>query len=81
MTTHDKDILEAALIGYAQQLALIDAKIAELRSRLGAQEPSEDRTSEGSSKPRKRRKKFSAETRRKMAEAQQRRWAAARQGK
>jgi hypothetical protein len=33
---HDRDILEAALVGYEQQQKLIDAKIDEIKAMLGS---------------------------------------------
>jgi hypothetical protein len=65
MTT-DRGLLEAALLGYKQQLTETDAKMAEIRLLLeGAPMPA----------PAKKRK-ISAAGRRRMAEAQRKRWAA-----
>ena len=66
------EIAAAAIDGYELQKTRIDAKIAELRAMLpgGSTEPAV------TSEPKKRkRRKFSAETRRRMKDAQQRRWA------
>jgi hypothetical protein len=75
MTTHDRDILEAALMGYEHQRQAIDAKIADLKGWLGSPTKGavvpQDKSVSG---PRKKRK-VSKEARQKMAEAQKRRWA------
>jgi hypothetical protein len=71
MATFDRDTLEAALIGYEQQKRAIDLKIAQIRAQLsGGNAPV------AAPKAKKGRRKFSAETRAKMAAAQKRRWAA-----
>jgi hypothetical protein len=81
MTTDNRDILEAALMGYEHQRNVIAGKIADLRSRLGspakAMVAPEEKSESG---PRKKRK-VSKEARKKMAEAQKRRWAAVKKAK
>ena len=72
MSTFNHSILEAALVGLEAQKKRIDAQIAEVRAML-ASRPDEAATTPEAS-PRKRRK-FSVATRRRMKEAQQRRWA------
>ena len=67
-----KSIIEAAIVGFEQQKAQIDDQIAELRAMLSGG-PVES-TAAGTAAP-KTRKKFSAAVRRKMALAQQARWA------
>jgi hypothetical protein len=62
------DILEAALIGYQQRANEIEAKIAELRREIG----SPTATVRG-----RKRRRLSTEARRKIAEAQRKRWAKA----
>jgi hypothetical protein len=65
MTT-DRGLLEAALLGYKQQLTETKAKMAEIRLLLGgapAAAPAKKRT-------------ISAAGRRRMAEGQRKRWAA-----
>jgi len=69
MANLDRQTLEAALIGYEHQKAAIDAKIAQLKAHLGGHVVV---AVPGATKSRR---KFSAETRAKMAAAQQRRWA------
>jgi hypothetical protein len=66
------DIIHAAIEGFEQQKLRIDAQIAELRAMLsgGGTEPAA-RPETPKDKPRK----FSAAARRRMKEAQQRRWA------
>jgi hypothetical protein len=72
MADLDRETLEAALIGYEHQKAQIEAKIHQLRVHLGGHvtvAPNVPLKKKG-------RRKFSAETRQKMAAAQQRRWTA-----
>ena len=66
------DIITAAIDGYEAQKTRIDAQIAELRAMLSA---GPDETAATSEVPTVKRKKFSAAARRRMKEAQQRRWA------
>jgi hypothetical protein len=67
--THDRSILEAALIGYGRQLALIDQAIVELRRRIGS-------TASTPPPPAKRtRRPLSAAARASIAAAQRKRWA------
>jgi hypothetical protein len=64
--THDRSFLEAALIGYGHQLALIGQAMAELRRRIGSTPPP----------PAKRTKRFlSVAARARIAAAQRKRWA------
>jgi hypothetical protein len=68
MPTNDRDILEAALIGYEQQKKEIDTKIEQLREHLsGHIVPAEETVVK---------RVMSAATRKRMAAAQQKRWAA-----
>jgi leucyl aminopeptidase (aminopeptidase T) len=66
------EIIAAAIVGFEEQKRHIDTKIAELRALLpgGSNEPAA--TPEA---PTRKRKKFSAAARKRMKEAQQRRWA------
>jgi hypothetical protein len=68
--THE--IINAALLGFEQQKTHIDAKIAELRALLPGGPAETAATPEA---PTRKRKKFSAASRRKMALAQKARWA------
>jgi hypothetical protein len=72
MNTFNHSILEAALAGLEAQKKRIDAQIAEVRAMLTSSPGEAAPTPEAT--PRKR-SKFSAATRRRMREAQQRRWA------
>ena len=66
-------ILQAALLGYQQQLEVINAKIAELKRRLGGR-----RAPAGvSARPPQKKHRISAEGRARIAAAQRKRWAAA----
>jgi hypothetical protein len=72
---NDPGILQAALLGYQQQLEEINGKIADLRRRLG----SRGNTPATGAAPRTQQKKhrISPEGRARIAAAQRRRWAAA----
>jgi hypothetical protein len=71
----DPGILQAALLGYQQQLEEINAKIAELRRRLGGR-PAPASSTPATRAPQKKHR-ISAEGRARIAAAQRRRWAAA----
>ena len=75
MATLDNSILEAALQGLLAQREKIEGQITEVHRFLNGNRtnPSAETTEKTPGK----RKKFSAASRRKMAEAQKRRWAAA----
>jgi hypothetical protein len=66
------EIITAAILGFEEQKRHIDSKIAELRAMLPGG-PSE--TAATPEAPTGKRRKFSAAARRRMREAQQRRWA------
>jgi hypothetical protein len=66
------EIITAAILGFEEQKRHIDTKIGELRAMLPGG-PAE--TAATPEVPTRRRKKFSAATRKRMKEAQQRRWA------
>jgi hypothetical protein len=69
MPTYDNEILEAALIGYEHQKREIETKIEQLRAHLGGHvAPMNEAAST-------RKRTFSAATRKRMAAAQQKRWA------
>ena len=70
------EIITAAIAGFESQKSQIDSKISELRSML-AGESTESSFTPVTGKPRR---KFSAASRRKMAAAQQARWAGIKQG-
>jgi len=72
----DPGILQAALVGYQHQLDEINAKIAELRRRLGGGRTTSAAPSSGGSGNQKKHR-ISAEGRARIAAAQRRRWAAA----
>lgn len=66
-------IIEAAIYGFEEQKKSIDAQIAELRAMMtGAPKPA-PLAKEASTKQKKR--KFSAEAKKRMREAQRKRWA------
>jgi hypothetical protein len=66
------EIVNAAILGFEQQKAHIDAEIAELRAMLSGSSTEPVATPEAATIKRRR---FSAAARRHMKEAQQRRWA------
>ena len=72
----DPGILQAALLGYQQQLDEINAKIAELRRRLGGRTTTSTGSAPAPRAPQKKHR-ISAEGRARIAAAQRRRWAAA----
>jgi hypothetical protein len=71
-TKPDTELITAAIHGYEFEKARVDAKIAELRAML-SDGPAETATTPEA--PARKRKKFSAASRRKMALAQKARWA------
>ena len=66
------EIITAAILGFEEQKRHIDTKIGELRAMLPGGPAETAATPEA---PTRRRKKFSAAARKRMKEAQQRRWA------
>ena len=66
------EIITAAILGFEEQKRHIDTKVAELRAVLAGGPGEPTATLEV---PTRKRKKFSAAARRRMKEAQQRRWA------
>ena len=72
----DPDLLAAALIGYQEMLKDIDARMSELRARIGVQPASAPLAEAGATK-----RSVSPAARRRMAVAQRKRWAAARKAK
>jgi hypothetical protein len=71
MTQFETDVLQAALVGLQQESSRIDAKIAEIRARIGGSHRSV--TPDGNRTARKR--TLSAAARRRIAAAQRKRWA------
>jgi hypothetical protein len=75
----DTPLLQAALVGYQAELARIKAAIADLQKRLGKVAQSNVPVNMLAQRTRKRH--LSAEGRARIAEAQRRRWAAAKKAK
>lgn len=73
---NDPGILQAALLGYQQQLEEINAKIADLRRRLGSRGGTTPAAGVAPRAPQKKHR-ISPEGRARIAAAQRRRWAAA----
>ena len=78
----DADFLAAALRGFEQQRSEIEGKIADLRRQVGRRgaTDSSGMWSGGASAPAGKKRTLSAAARERIAEAQRKRWAAARQG-
>src|SRR5437763_12234121 len=74
----DRATLEAALVGYQQQLQEIESKMAELRRRLG--NPAGPIAVRKTAKSAPRKHRMSAEGRARIAAAQRARWAKAKKG-
>jgi hypothetical protein len=72
-TKLSKEVVLAAIEGFQSQNRQIDTQIAELRQMLNGHRTVSLASPE---EPTRKRKKFSAASRRRMKEAQQRRWAA-----
>jgi hypothetical protein len=74
MVRHDTSLLEAALVGYQAEHARITAALADIQKRLGG-----SKTGWRAAKPLKHAKthRISPEGRARIAEAQRKRWAAA----
>ena len=70
----DPGMLQAALLGYQQQLEVINAKIAELKRRLGGRAVA---TAAVGARPPQKKHRISPEGRARIAAAQRKRWAAA----
>lgn len=68
----DTELLRAALVGYQHQVSVLTDRIAEIKQQLGSQ------SSDGAVKPvaDTSKRQVSAAGRRRMADAQKRRWAA-----
>ena len=75
----DTATLQAALVGYQQQLDQIEAKMGELRRKLGKSAGVKPAAAATRSAPRKHR--MSAEGRARIAAAQRARWAKAKKAK
>jgi len=75
----DTSLLEAALVGYQAELDRIKAAIADLQKRLGKVAQSDVPDNMLANRTRKRH--LSAEARARIAEAQRKRWAAAKKAK
>jgi len=71
----DAGILQAALLGYQQQLEIVNTKMSELRRRLGTRATSTPGIT--NSRPHPKKHRISPEGRARIAAAQRRRWAAA----
>src|ERR1039457_137833 len=74
MATHEltPEIITAAIVGFEQQKLRIDAQIAELRQMLGGGPPATAATPEV---PKGKRRKMSAAARKRIGDAQRKRWA------
>jgi hypothetical protein len=75
MAQYDQSLLEAALVGYEQQRKRIESAIADIRARISGSKPV-TKESDTAEKPARKKRHISAEGRRRIAEAQRKRWAA-----
>jgi hypothetical protein len=71
VTSEDRALLEAALVGYQIERRRIEQAIEDLRGRLGAKKPA-TKSSTATAHPRR---KLSAAARKRIAAAQKKRWA------
>ena len=76
MSPLDPGILAAALIGLQQKLEQLDEQIATVKSLMGQPKRSRPAKTESSTAAPRKRRKLSAEARKRIAEAQKKRWAA-----
>ena len=72
----DQEILQAALVGFQQTLATVDAKITELRRQLGVRGSRNGASAPVAAKSVSTRRPLSAAARKRIAAAQKKRWAA-----
>ena len=80
--TEDTSLLQAALVGYEAELTRVTAAIADLQKRLGKRGGGGNTPGPSAKAPAARKKRhMSAEGRARIAEAQRKRWAAARKAK
>jgi hypothetical protein len=77
----DTATLQAALVGYQQQLEQIEAKMSELRRRLGKSAGVKPAAGAAGTRPTPRKHRMSAEGRARIAAAQRARWAKAKKAK
>src|ERR1035441_1559834 len=76
MPTHlDSETLQAALVGYQHQLDQIEAKMAELRSKLKGEAPVTTVAAEAAPAARGGKRPLSEAARKRIAKAQRKRWA------
>lgn len=71
----DRDLLEAALIGYESQKEELDEAIAEIRRELGGKPAATRTQTKGDASTPVKRRTMSAAARKRIAAAQRKRWA------
>jgi len=77
-TTFDNEILAAAIEGFEAQKTRLDARIAEIRQKLGGSASSKASVPAATPETGRKRRKMSAAARKRIADAQKKRWAAVR---
>ena len=77
MARHDASLLEAALVGYQAELTRITSAMADIQKQLGHRNGRRVQLVAEPAVPRKKKHRISAEGRARIAEAQRKRWAAA----
>ncbi len=75
----NRALLQAAVEGLEAQRQRVEELIAEIKSRLGTQQPQTRRKAAGT--PVKKKRRMSAEARKRISDAQKKRWAKARNGR
>lgn len=70
------DLLAMALVGYEREKAKIEASIAEIRAQLGLRGPGRPKSVAGMTEADGAKRTLSASARRRIADAQRKRWAA-----
>ena len=82
MAQYDEGFLRAALYGYESEKAKIEEAIAQIQTQLGDRGPGRPKAAtDGTEQSAPKRRTMSASGRRRIAEAQKKRWAALKQGK
>jgi hypothetical protein len=77
-TTFDREILAAAIEGFEAQKTRLDARIAEIKQKLGGGVSEAPVSSTAAPEAGRKRRKMSAAARKRIADAQKKRWAAVR---
>jgi hypothetical protein len=74
-STHDRNILAMALIGYESEKKRIEERISEIRAKLGSSRAAKAVASQPETAAPRKRRKLSAAARKRISAAQKARWA------